>query len=394
MNAGQYISGAGHLVLIAYVLFGGMFLTPEETQDVAVQEVDLISEAEFAALAERSTAPETYEEAPVLRAPPSDTAPQIRPVQEETPAPAAPQPPAETPPEPQPEVSEELTPPVEVDPTPPAPQTEPELSLEDPGAGVPDRPDSRPTPKPVPRISDQVVTAPEPQPQVADAPSEAPSEEAETEEIVEEVQEEAGPQETTTEIVTEAETPSGMSTSPRPKSRPANLAQRMAEAERAEAPAQPQQPAASETPRETPREDTSDAVADAAAAAAAALAAESAETPAAPSRPVGPPLTAGEREGLRVAVSQCWNVGAMSSDALRTTITVAVSMNEDGTPQQGSIRLLNHQGGTEAGAQSAFEVARRAIIRCGARGFPLPVDKFDHWRNIEMTFDPEQMRYK
>ena len=43
----------------------------------------------------------------------------------------------------------------------------------------------------------------------------------------------------------------------------------------------------------------------------------------APAAPAGPPLTFGQREGLRVAVSQCWNVGSLSTEALRTIVTIA-----------------------------------------------------------------------
>ena len=45
-------------------------------------------------------------------------------------------------------------------------------------------------------------------------------------------------------------------------------------------------------------------------------------------------------------------------------------------------------------ARQAFEAARRAIIRCGAQGFDLPREKYDHWRDIEMVFNPEKMRIK
>jgi len=41
-----------------------------------------------------------------------------------------------------------------------------------------------------------------------------------------------------------------------------------------------------------------------------------------------------------------------------------------------------------------FETARRAIIRCGADGFPLPVEKYGQWREIEMTFNPEGMFWR
>ena len=110
--------------------------------------------------------------------------------------------------------------------------------------------------------------------------------------------------------------------------------------------------------------------------------------------PAGPPLTQGEKDGLRVAVSKCWNVGSLSTDALGVTVVVAVNMTPDGKPDTGSIRMLSSSGGTNNAAETAFQAARRAIIRCGGRGFDLPVEKYDQWREIEMTFNPERMRIK
>jgi hypothetical protein len=87
-------------------------------------------------------------------------------------------------------------------------------------------------------------------------------------------------------------------------------------------------------------------------------------------------------------------VGSLSTDALGTTVVVQVSMNQDGTPMSDSIRLVSSSGGSGGAAQQAFEAARRAIIRCGARGFPLPVEKYSQWRDIEMTFNPEGMQFR
>ena len=50
--------------------------------------------------------------------------------------------------------------------------------------------------------------------------------------------------------------------------------------------------------------------------------------------------------------------------------------------------------GSELTEAQAYEAARRAIIRCGAKGFDLPREKYDHWRDIKMTFNPEKMRIK
>jgi hypothetical protein len=376
VNTGQYISGGAHFGLVAYVLLGGFFLSPNDTDPVQTQEVSLISESDFAALSRVETAPDVPNEALEI------TAPEIA---EPTP-PAAP---SEPEPAPEPVVPEPVDPAPTVDVTPApnlAPSPDPEISLEDPGAGLPDIANQRPTPRPVPRIAPEAVVNPEQTPEIADqvipetAPDAAPAAEPVPDEPA------AAPQEAVTEIVTEAETPSGMTQSPRPKSRPAAAAREVA--------AQKAQEDAAEK-AEAQAQTNAEAAANAAADAAAALAATAvADTPAAPSRPTGPPMSAGEKDALRVAVSQCWNTGSMSTEAQRTTVTVGLSMNADGTPQAGTIKLLNSSGGSSAAAEQAFQTARRAIIICGKRGFPLPADKYEQWSSIEMTFDPEQMRFK
>jgi len=63
--------------------------------------------------------------------------------------------------------------------------------------------------------------------------------------------------------------------------------------------------------------------------------------------PSGPPLSSGEKESLRVAVSSCWNVGSLSSEALQTTVTVSVAMNADGTPIPELITLEGSSGGSK-----------------------------------------------
>jgi len=110
--------------------------------------------------------------------------------------------------------------------------------------------------------------------------------------------------------------------------------------------------------------------------------------------PSGPPLTSGEKDGLRLAVQKCWNVGSLSSDAMRVTVTVGVSLGRDGKILAGSVHMISSTDATNAASNQAYEAARRAIIRCGAKGFDLPVEKYDHWRDIEMTFNPEKMRIK
>ena len=112
----------------------------------------------------------------------------------------------------------------------------------------------------------------------------------------------------------------------------------------------------------------------------------------APLSPAGPPLTGTERDGLRVAVGRCWNFGALSTEAARVTVTVWMRMSSDGRPDASSLRLADFEGGSQAAAQQAYEVARRAILRCGGEGYPLPPEKYAQWQEIEMVFNPDRMR--
>ena len=187
-------------------------------------------------------------------------------------------------------------------------------------------------------------------------------------------QEATAPEEATTEIVTEATAAPTASSRP-PGKRPAAPAPQVAEA-----PAETtQQPAST---NDTPVSDTdvNDALREALG-----------ETTQAPS---GPPLSGSEKESLRVAVSQCWNVGALSTDALQTVIVVSVNMSPDGTPIAASMNMINFSGGSDASAQRVYQQARSAIVRCGAKGFRLPQEKYSQWQTIEMTFDPRKMGSK
>jgi len=337
MKTGLYISGIAHTALILWLLFGGWLMQSDQDTLLQVSEVTLMSGEEFAALTQPT---------------PESVAPEAAPA-----APPRPEPPASEPdpaPEPAPEPAAPAPAPL---PTPtPAPSPDPEVA---------------PVPQDAPRVAPVAAPEPDPQAEIAETVTQevAPSQQADV--VVEEAPATA-PEAATTEIVTEAETPASAAplTSQRPRARPDRP-----------------RPA---TPTPTPTPDAADAIADA----VAAVVADQPAPTTARAVPSGPPLSRGERDGLRVAVGNCWNVGSLSTDAMRTTVVVGVSMNRDAKPDIASIRLLSHVGGSDAAAQQAYETARRAIIRCGATGYNLPSDKYSQWQEIEMTFNPENMRIK
>ncbi|MCA8881080.1 MAG: hypothetical protein KDA73_14235, partial [Rhodobacteraceae bacterium] len=216
--------------------------------------------------------------------------------------------------------------------------------------------------------------APEP------APAEVPAEE----------QEARAPREAAPQIVTEA-----VETSPRPEPRPPRAAARAPVPTEAGTPAaearepEPQTENVTEAPAEPkPEPPTAEARQD---AVNSALAEALAGDPG-PAEPVpqssGPPLTQGEQDGLRVAVSRCWNLAALSTEAAQVSVVVGMEMSLDGVPS--NLRMISYRGGNDAAAQQAFETARRAVLRC--QPYALPAEKYDQWRSIEMTFNPDEMR--
>ncbi|MEM9798004.1 MAG: hypothetical protein AAF919_16040 [Pseudomonadota bacterium] len=362
------ISGTAHAGLLVWALIGGLFQPVPDDDALQVTSVSVLSNAEFETLIR---APEPAEpETPAAPAPPTPREePTPPPAEEAPPEVVRPDPPETTEPDAEPEVAVLMPPDTEVQPDPPDAPTTP--------ADAPDAPVSdTPAPREAPTIAPTPAPAPPPATEVApevQAPPE-PSEEPEPEPAGP-VDEPAAPEETAPVVAREDETPSAApEQSPRPGRKPA-------------APAPVLQAEVPEEPSENAPE--SDPIQDAVREALDSTATASNDAPAAPA---GPPLTQGERDGLRVAVSRCWNLGSLSTEAMRTRVTIFMEMTQDGLPRTDTIRMIAFDGGSEAAARQAYEAGRRAIIRCADGGFDLPPEKYEHWREIEMTFNPEEMR--
>lgn len=180
---------------------------------------------------------------------------------------------------------------------------------------------------------------------------------------------------------------------PRAPEAPPAAAERIAPAPEDPVATDPKAPLAAPRPGQRPERQ---AIADGLAEALADPPPDAAEVPVPPApvavSPTGPPLTGAERDGLRLAVGRCWNFGALSRDAARVTVTVSMRMTPDGRPEANSLRMADFEGGSQEAAAQAYDVARRAILRCGGQGFPLPREKYAQWQEIEMVFNPDRMR--
>lgn len=365
MNTGQYISGALHAAFIAFLLFGGLFAR-DRLLPVTVADVTVLSEAEFAALAPAAAAPEIATDAPDPVPPQTQVSPEVP--AEETPPERAEPSVAEEPdaPEDAPETPEILpTPPAELTDT--SPVIAPPAPSDQVAALTPDA-----APAPAPRVAPEAAppppleaeTAPDVAPEVAPEPDAPPAEEQEESEAT-------APEEASTEIVTEAEEQkeNAPTASMRPRARPTPPVR---EAEDA-----PQTPQVNQ-----PDED-----------AIAAAVNQANDTASASDAPSGPPMTGGEKDAFRLSVQRCWVVD-VGSESASVTVVVGFSLSPEGRVVDGSLRQIEATGGSDTAINTAFQAARRAILRCGASGFDLPVDKYDQWRDIEITFNPEGMRLR
>jgi hypothetical protein len=388
-QTGTVASAIGHTGLILWVLVGDWLFAASVPPEPIVMSVSMISSEEFDALQAAAT-PEPAEE-------PAPVRPAARPEEVVEPAPEpAPEPEPEPIPEPEPVPEPEPEPEPLPEPEPPpsdAPQAEEEQALQSESVEIQPAPEAEEIVAPDP-------VQPETEAETSDTPEPAVAEDPAAEEVVPEEPTEATVAEDTgdvtqTEANEEQEAETGMTTSLRPKSRP----------DRPEPEPEPETEVASAEPEETEPEtsaelnvqpvddtETQDAI--------DALLGEATEEPVeepvetgGQDLPQGPPLTGGEMGDIKRAIGSKWNLGTASTDALGTTIMILVTFSPEGAPV--SIDLMESDGPTQAATDTAFGAARRAVLRAHQEGgIPLPRDKYDTWREIEMVFDPNGMRLR
>jgi hypothetical protein len=394
VRIGATLSGALHAALIVAAIFGLPWMTSRSTPPLEVTEVSFVTEAEFqAALLAPTQRPATPP------AQPAEATPTPTPVVE-APAPAPAEPVTEPAPAPAPELA---PPPVAMPSAPDGADADTQEPPRQPAALAavappPPRPADRidPTPAPPPpdlaRPSEDTVpeTAPAPLAEVfqPERPATAP------EQSVAAVVPDPAPQVEPTPQPQPQTRLTDLPVSSRPLGRAGNMARLAPAAAPAPAPAPAAQPTvtAAATPQPTPPQPTPPAQTQAPTPTPAPPqpAPSQAAAPSQASVAAGPPLTQGEKDGLKFAVSSCWNVPAGLRDAQDLEVVIGASFDADGTVLPGSIRLVEPNPLPDPRFQQAFEAGRRALIRCSPYS-GLPREKYSHWQTVEFVFNPEGM---
>lgn len=99
-------------------------------------------------------------------------------------------------------------------------------------------------------------------------------------------------------------------------------------------------------------------------------------------------MTMSEIDALRSQMSKCWNVPVGAPDPTALVLRVRVFLNEDGTVASAP-QLIDQARLGDPYFRAAADAAIRAIHICGP--YELPPEKYSHWSEIVITFDPRQM---
>lgn len=446
MKLGTTISGAAHVGMIAFAVWGVDWLAGEPVEPLTFTEIELVDGTDFDAAL--STAPVVPNEGPAELSPPDENrdlpseveqpqdaaqsaeapvlsqadAPDAPPEEPEI---AFPPPPTDIPTEaPIPSIAEIPSPDVlnRQSTEPESPEaTEVQRAVASLQAPLPSRrPDRPPEPEPEPELSE-----PEPDRQTATLAQQQP------------VEADAQPEES----VTQSESPTTDPLQPlasvgaaAPTSRPERPPEPEPEPEVAEAKPAPAQPEQEETanpdPNAAPTDQAEDEevveedaptgpapqvatlpVAKPADKAAAALAARKTEQakratqtaeakpaqnakPAKPSGSTaarGPKLNRGELNALRLGVKQYYSYGGDRSDP-KLRVIVRFKLNQDGS-LNGNPAQRRASGGNAGSQRAMFQAGRRAIIRAANAGAfrKLPANKYNRWRELEIMFTPSNI---
>lgn len=371
MKTGVIISALAHGIMLLLVFLEPRWKSPPRSDEIIINEVTLISAAEFDASLSNS---------PII--PDANISPMPQPVVEADDAarPEDTQPPAvieidvtEAPSErdldpdlsavervPQPEVAVETA-----QPNMPSilPQVSPVVSTGDVGNSPSPIFLSAPQPRAAPRIDSFSAPALPENARVSDRNVEATAPDDTATEAVEETTAEALP-ESVTEIVPEAQPDVPPSAAPPRATRPPRRSDNVARA------AEAIEQAVREAEEAAIRELLDAAVAEA----------EVVEQPA-------HQLTSGQRQGIIEAVSRNWNksivIGKENFEELVIVLEVSVAPN--GMIVPGSVKPLEPTS-PFGDFEVAYEAARRSVLR--AEVIPLPAGQYPEGVRLELTFDP------
>jgi colicin import membrane protein len=97
-------------------------------------------------------------------------------------------------------------------------------------------------------------------------------------------------------------------------------------------------------------------------------------------------MSANELDLLRARLARCWSPPIGWVDPAEVRVVLLLALNVDGSVN-GQPQVLEAPQGQFS--RQAPESALRAVRRCAP--YILPAEKYDAWREVKVTFDPQDM---
>lgn len=105
------------------------------------------------------------------------------------------------------------------------------------------------------------------------------------------------------------------------------------------------------------------------------------------------PMSLSEKDAIRSQISKCWIVPAGAKDAHDLIIVLKIELEQNGSLIK--VELANESKSrysSDSFFSAAADSAMRAVRQCSPlQG--LPPEKFQTWREIELTFNPKEMLF-
>jgi hypothetical protein len=98
-------------------------------------------------------------------------------------------------------------------------------------------------------------------------------------------------------------------------------------------------------------------------------------------------------DALAETIRLKWNVGSTSTDVLESQVTLRLCLSRERRVER--LFLMAGDGPNEKAVDALFQSARRAVMRAALDGgLPLPADKYNTWRVLDLVFDANGMRLR
>jgi outer membrane biosynthesis protein TonB len=105
---------------------------------------------------------------------------------------------------------------------------------------------------------------------------------------------------------------------------------------------------------------------------------------------LAPVVTASEIDAVRRKIHPCWSVPSGAKGAKDLVVDLEMELSPDGTVIKADV-VDKGRMKSDPYFNVAAESARRAVLDPKCNPLPLPKDKYDKWKNMEMSFNPKDM---